>query len=78
MAVHKEYRQQGLATLMLQKVEDYVKAKGGRYLHILSCDIDYHIPARAFYEKHGFQKVGYMPNYYVPGEGRIDYYKELL
>ena len=45
----------------------------GRYIHIFCCDTDSCAPTRAFYEKKGYQKVGEMPNYYVKGEGRVDY-----
>jgi len=33
---------------------------------------------RAFYQKHGYKKVAEMPNYYLTGEGRVDFYKELV
>jgi ribosomal protein S18 acetylase RimI-like enzyme len=76
-AVHKDYRHQGLASQLMKEAEEYVKNIGGRYIHVLSCDIDLYAPARAFYEKNGFKKVGLIPNYYVEGEGRIDYLKEM-
>lgn len=75
VAVHKDYRRTGLASRLLEKVEEYVKEKGGRYLHVLSCDIDSYKPARMFYEKHGYKKVAEIPDYYVQGEGRVDYFK---
>lgn len=76
-AIHKDYRRQGLFTLLLNTLEQYVKEQNGRYIHILSCDIDSYLPARTFYEKNGYKKVAELPNYYVEGEGRVDYYKEL-
>ncbi|PIY69348.1 hypothetical protein COY90_01085 [Candidatus Roizmanbacteria bacterium CG_4_10_14_0_8_um_filter_39_9] len=75
VAVHKNYRRSGIASALLEKVENYVKQKKGRYLHILSCDIESYKPARLFYEKHGYQKVAEIPDYYVVGEGRVDYLK---
>ena len=77
IAVHKNYRNQGIASELLRKMEELVKERGGRYIHVLTCDIDSYIPARKFYEKNGYKKVSEIPNYYVPGEGRIDYFKEL-
>lgn len=77
IAVHRDYRRQGLATKLLAEMEKFVKDIGGRYIHVLTCDIDSYLPARKFYEKHGYKRVGEIPNYYVPGEGRIDYFKEL-
>ena len=77
VAVHKDYRHEGIATKLLQALEEYVKANDGRYIHVLSCDIDSYKPARLFYEKNGYKKVAEIPNYYVQGEGRIDYFKNL-
>jgi len=61
----------------MQAVESYIKQKGGRYLHILSCDIPSYQPARQFFASRGYNnRVAEMPNYYVPGKGRVDFYKE--
>ena len=75
VGVHKDYRREGLATRLIKKVEEYVKEKGGRYVHVLTCDIDSYRPANSFYQSRGYVKVAEMPDYYVEGEGRIDYYK---
>jgi len=77
VAVHKEYRRLGLASKLLEEAEKYVKGKKGRYVHVVTCDIGSYKPALAFYEKHGYQKVGAIPDYYVPGEGRVDYFKKM-
>lgn len=53
VAVHKNYRHRGIASRLLQAVEEYVRKNGGRYTHVLSCDIDSYKPARIFYEKNG-------------------------
>lgn len=76
-AVHKNYRHQGLASRLIKEVEKYVKENGGRYIHVLTCDIDSYAPARSFYEKNNFNKVAQIPDYYVEGEGRIDYFKSI-
>jgi ribosomal protein S18 acetylase RimI-like enzyme len=76
VAIHQDYRKQGLASQLLQKVEEFVQQNHGRYLHILSCDIPSYAAARGFYQKHGYRKVAEIPNYYVEGEGRVDYLKE--
>jgi len=77
VAVRRDYRNRGLATLLLEQMESFVKDRNGRYIHVLTCDIPSYEAARRFYEKHGYKKVGEMPDYYVVGEGRIDYFKEL-
>lgn len=77
LAVHKDYRKNGLANILLQEVEKFVEENKGRYIHVLTCDIQSFAPARAFYERNGYTKVATIPDYYVDGEGRIDYFKKL-
>jgi ribosomal protein S18 acetylase RimI-like enzyme len=77
VAVHKNYRRKGLASLLLKAIEDFVKEKCGRYIHVLTCDIESYKPALRFYESNDYGRVAELPNYYVEGEGRIDYLKEL-
>jgi ribosomal protein S18 acetylase RimI-like enzyme len=75
MAVHKDYRRQGIASALLTETEKYVIEKRGRYVHIVTCDIDSYKPALAFYEKYNYKKVAEIPDYYIKGEGRMDYIK---
>ncbi len=77
VAVHKDHRRKGIASILLKSMEDYVRSKKGRYIHVLTCDIESYKPARNFYENNEYKKVAVIPNYYVAGEGRIDYFKEL-
>ncbi|MEK9200715.1 MAG: GNAT family N-acetyltransferase [Patescibacteria group bacterium] len=77
VSVHRNYRGQGIASSLIKTMEDYVKEHGGRYIHVLTCDIDSYLPARKLYEKHGYVQVAKIPDYYVKGEGRIDYFKTI-
>ena len=76
VAIHKDHRREGLASKLLEKMESFVKQNHGRYIHALSCDIESYKPALKFYESKGYKKVAEIPNYYVEGEGRIDFFKE--
>jgi len=75
-SVHKRYRRRGLGSSLLKTAENFIGKRKGRYLIIDSCDTDFYKPARGFYKKHGYKKTGYVPDYYVVGEGKIDYYKK--
>lgn len=77
LAVHTDYRNRGLATALINEVERFVKKNKGRYIHVLTCDIRSYEAARNFYEKMGYIKVAEIPDYYVKGEGRIDYFKKI-
>lgn len=77
IAVHRNYRQAGIGRQLLTQIENYIKSQKGRYLHVVSCDIDSYKPARLFYTKQGYKKVSHIPDYYVKGEGRVDFFKAL-
>ncbi|MDQ3008327.1 MAG: GNAT family N-acetyltransferase [bacterium] len=77
LAVHDRYRHQHLASRLLAEVESFVKNKEGRYIHILTYDTEAYQAARRLYEKHAYRVVAIIPNYYVEGEGRVDYFKEM-
>lgn len=75
VAIHTDYRRKGIGTKLLLKAEDFVKKRGGRYIHIVTCDIPSYEPAVNFYKRFGYQEVGRIKNYFVSGEGRIDFVK---
>jgi len=77
IAVHRNFRQAGLGCQLLTQIKNYVKNQKGRYIHVVSCDIDSYKPARLFYKKLGYKQVSHIPDYYVKGEGRIDLFKAL-
>jgi len=76
-AVGSDCRGKGVGSLLLQRIEDFVKGKNGRYIVIETCDTPFYEPACRFYEDHGYKKVGTIPDYYNIGEGKIEYYKGL-
>lgn len=76
-AVHKKFRRRKIGSLLFEEVERFVRERGGRYVHILSCDTDIYRPAREFYKKNGYHEAGRMPDYYVEGEGRVDFFKSM-
>ena len=62
IAVHKDYRKRGLGSDLLKRAEGFLVQRSGRYIHVVSCDIDSYRAARAFYVKHGYRKVAEIPN----------------
>jgi ribosomal protein S18 acetylase RimI-like enzyme len=76
LAVHKTYRRLGIGTMLIKEVEKFVKERNGRFIIIETCDIESYKPARAFFQRNGYKQVGAIPDYYVEGEGRIDYLKK--
>ena len=56
---------------------DYLASVKARYLLIDTGDNDDTKAARHFYEAMGSKPVSHIPDYYYPGEGRIDYWKKM-
>ena len=75
IAVHPQYRRQGIAEKLIAALVDGLKAKGshGLMLEVRASNL----PAISLYEKLGFTQVGRRPNYYRnPNEDALILKKE--
>jgi [ribosomal protein S18]-alanine N-acetyltransferase len=61
-------RKQGVGGRLLAYVEQLVF---GRTKNLFACVSDFNVSARAFYKNHGFQEIGPMPNFLIPGSAEI-------
>jgi len=61
-------RSRGLGGRMLAYVEAAVFA---RTKNLFACVSDFNEQARAFYKKQGYQEIGPMPNFLIPGSAEI-------
>lgn len=75
LAVLFEYRRQGIAAKLLSHSENILRSYGidTVFLEVRPCNL----PARALYEKIGFERISYRPNYYGDGGGAEIYRKRL-
>lgn len=61
-------RSQGLGGHVLAHIEAAVFA---RTKNLFVCVSDFNAPARRFYKKHGYQEIGPMPDFLIPGKAEI-------
>ncbi len=61
-------RGKGLGRLLLAHLEGLVFA---RATNLFACVSDFNKEARAFYNKSGYQELGPMPNFLIPGSSEI-------
>ncbi len=61
-------RGQGLGRVLLTHLEGLVFA---RAKNLFACVSDFNKEARAFYNKNGYQELGPMPNFLIPGSSEI-------
>jgi [ribosomal protein S18]-alanine N-acetyltransferase len=58
----------GLGGKLLGHIEPIVF---GRTNNLFACVSDFNTQARAFYKKHGYQEIGPMPNFLIPGSAEM-------
>lgn len=61
-------RQRGIGGHLLQHIEEQVFT---RTKNLFACVSDFNESARAFYKKHGYQEIGPMPNFLIPGSAEL-------
>lgn len=61
-------RHSGIGAALLAHVEHTVFA---RTKNLFACVSDFNTQARAFYQKHGFQEIGPMPDFLIPGSAEM-------
>ena len=78
LLVHRDFRRRGVATALMQALEDKAKAL---QQSLITFDAVANSPASRFYEKLGFICVGTYPNFAYSGDGKLDdtalFYKEI-
>lgn len=61
-------RHQGVGGHLLKHIENLVFE---RTKNLFACVSDFNESARTFYKKHGYQEIGPMPNFLIPGSAEI-------
>lgn len=73
--VDPNYQQRGIGSALLEEVEKAIRRAKGRMLLADTSSSPPYLPARRFYEEHGFQKVALVEDYYSLGDSRHTYIK---
>lgn len=68
LAIAPGARGKGLGSILLSHLEGLVFA---RAKNLFVCVSDFNQEARRFYRKHGYQKIGPIPNFLIPGSAEI-------
>jgi GNAT superfamily N-acetyltransferase len=76
IAVHRDYRNQGLATALIMHMIDFVRSVQGRYMLTYTCDLPPYTTIQRLFERLSFTRIGYCPDYYYEGEGRITFLRK--
>ncbi len=77
MAVHNDFRNRKLGSILLKTIEEDVKNKGGRILWIETSGRPLYAPTEAFYRRKGYCLQASLKDFYGPGDPKQIYSREL-
>jgi ribosomal protein S18 acetylase RimI-like enzyme len=77
MITSSEHRGRGLGATLLERLEDELRARGGRTLRVETSSLEGQGGARRFYLRAGYQEVGRIPDFYRPGDDLVTLAKRL-
>lgn len=68
LVVAPSARSHGLGSALLKHIESVVFA---RVKNLFACVSDFNAEARKFYQQNGYQEIGPMPNFLIPGSAEM-------
>jgi ribosomal protein S18 acetylase RimI-like enzyme len=77
IAVSPRAQRSGVGSQLLQEVDRRLAAKDARLVLIETSSLAQYAPARAFYERHDFQVVARVPDFYAEGDDRLIFAKRI-
>lgn len=77
IAVHKDFRNRKLGSLLLKSVENNVRKNGGKILWIETSGRPLYVPTVEFYKRNGYTLDAVLKDFYAPGDPKLIFSKEL-
>ena len=77
IAVDQCCARRGVGEELLTFMEECLADKEARRVYVDTSSTNAYAPARNFYEKHGYERVGILEDFYRDGDHRIIYVKEV-
>ena len=77
VAVAPEAQRHGLGAQLVSRVEAAVHQAGGERIYIDTSTSAAYAPARAFYQRMGYDQAAELPDFYQPGDGKLIFLKTL-
>lgn len=77
ICIDPEEQGRGYGEMLVKRVEEVIREKGGRSIFIETSSLPSYERARNFYEKLGFKIVATIKDYYKVGDNKIIYRKDI-
>ena len=77
IVTHNDYRGMGIGKQLLDETHRVVKNRGGRYIIAETSCLEKYTPTRMFYEKNNYDRDATIKDFYMPGDDKAIYVKQL-
>ncbi len=77
IVVHPSFWNRGMGSALLRHAEEEMRDRQARLLLIETSSLAPYAAPRGFYQRHGFEEISRVPNYYALGEHKLIYGKTL-
>jgi GNAT superfamily N-acetyltransferase len=77
IAVARDFSRRGVGRALMARVEDDVRALGGRLIAVETSGQPAYSSTRAFYESLGYTRAATIPEFYAPGDDLVIYIRRL-
>jgi len=77
LAVENNFRDKGLGRILIEKIEEDIKLRGGRGIYIETSNKEQYTPTIAFYERCDYQQIAIIKDFYDINDNKAIFYKKL-
>lgn len=77
IGVHKDFQRKGIASEMMNYIEQFLKKSDGRILIVETSSDDAQIGARFFYESIGYSNIATIKDFWKDGDDKIVFWKRI-
>lgn len=75
ICVGRTTQRRGIGSELLEQIEKDLHAHHARAIYLETSDSDSYAVARGFYERHGYERVAHIKDFYAVGDGKVLYRK---
>jgi ribosomal protein S18 acetylase RimI-like enzyme len=73
ICVDPEMKGKGIGKKLIEKVEEELRAEGGRLVRVETAGLDRYVATRTFYDRIGYQEIARIRDFYWPGNDLVIY-----
>jgi D-alanine-D-alanine ligase len=77
IAVHNDFRSQGIGGILLQKTEELIAGLQGRVIWVETSGREKYLPTRKFYLRCGYKEEAVLKGFYAPDDDKVVFVKRL-